>query len=217
MRIAAALALLLATASVLSVAEGAAPPPKKASVQEINDQFAAKILKSIAGHENEPAEKVFMDIRIERLKNVPAAQFINIMNHGYAKALGVTCTHCHVETDFSASPAAIECLSCDGGGGGGGYYPPPPPPPAPPAPGLYLTKAHFVQDFEGWLKGAPEFEAHILGQMPVRCDEPAWSLWGISLAGWNLLASVVMGGSCLAAFSRLRRPSPRGGMRQRIA
>jgi len=69
-----------------------------------------------------------------------------------------------VETDFSASPAAIECLSCDGGGGGGGYYPPPPPPPAPPAPGLYLTKAHFVQDFEGWLKGAPEFEAHILGQ-----------------------------------------------------
>jgi len=66
-----------------------------------------------------------------------------------------------VETDFSASPAAIECLSCDGGGGGGGYYPPPP---APPAPGLYLTKAHFVQDFEGWLKGAPEFEAHILGQ-----------------------------------------------------
>jgi len=60
-------------------------------------------------------------------------------------------------------------------------------------------------------------KAHILGQMPVRCDEPAWSLWGISLAGWNLLASLVMGGSCLAAFSRLRRPSPQGGMRQGIA
>src|SRR5439155_8927765 len=29
-------------------------------------------------------------------------------------------------------------------------------------------------------------KARILGQMPVRCDEPAWSLWGISLAGWNL-------------------------------
>jgi hypothetical protein len=27
-----------------------------------------------------------------------------------------------------------------------------------------MTKAHFVDDFEGWLKGAPEFEAHILGQ-----------------------------------------------------
>jgi disulfide bond formation protein DsbB len=60
-------------------------------------------------------------------------------------------------------------------------------------------------------------KARILGQMPVRCDEPAWSLWGISLAGWNLLASLVMGGGCLAAFSRLRRPSPQGGMRQGIA
>lgn len=63
-----------------------------------------------------------------------------------------------VETDFSAPPAGIEiCLICDGGG----YYPPPPPPPTP---GLYMTKAHFVDDFEGWLKGAPEFEVHILGQ-----------------------------------------------------
>ena len=94
MKTIAALALLLLVA--------AAEPPKKASVQEINDQLAAKVLKSIAGHENEPAEKVFMDIRIESLKNVPAARFINIMNKGYAKALGVTCTHCHVESDFSS-------------------------------------------------------------------------------------------------------------------
>jgi len=60
-------------------------------------------------------------------------------------------------------------------------------------------------------------KARILGQMPVRCDEPAWSLWGISLAGWNLLASLVMGGVCLAAFSRLRRPYLRGGIRKGIA
>jgi disulfide bond formation protein DsbB len=60
-------------------------------------------------------------------------------------------------------------------------------------------------------------KARILGQMPVRCDEPAWSLWGISLAGWNLLASLLMGGGCLAAFSQLRRSRRRGGMRQGIA
>jgi hypothetical protein len=68
-----------------------------------------------------------------------------------------------LETDFSVRPARIlECLvDCDGGGGGpiGGVVPPPPP-----APGLYMTKSHFVQDFEGWLKGSPEFEVHILGQ-----------------------------------------------------
>ncbi|HYT63788.1 MAG TPA: hypothetical protein VEL50_07795 [Gemmatimonadales bacterium] len=70
-----------------------------------------------------------------------------------------------VETDFSvppqpARPAREQCLiDCgEGGGSGGGGSPPPPPP------GLYMTKSHFVQDFEGWLKGSPEFEVHILGQ-----------------------------------------------------
>ena len=59
--------------------------------------------------------------------------------------------------------------------------------------------------------------ARILGQMPVRCDEPAWSLWGISLAGWNLLASVMMAGGCLAGFVQLRRPKRRAGMRREMA
>ncbi len=67
-----------------------------------------------------------------------------------------------VETDFSVRPArVVECITeCDGGGGIIGDVNPPPPPP----PGLYMTKSHFVQDFEGWLKGSPEFEVHILGQ-----------------------------------------------------
>ena len=65
-----------------------------------------------------------------------------------------------VETDFSRPPARLACiLDCDGGGTSGGGTPPPPPPP-----GLYMTQSHFVQDFEGWLKGSPEFEVHILGQ-----------------------------------------------------
>jgi hypothetical protein len=65
-----------------------------------------------------------------------------------------------VETDFSSGPTTV----------GADFlfpwppFPPPPPPPPPAVPGLYLTQAHFVDDFEGWLKGAPEFEVHILGQ-----------------------------------------------------
>ncbi|NOT07663.1 MAG: hypothetical protein HOP28_05570, partial [Gemmatimonadales bacterium] len=31
-------------------------------------------------------------------------------------------------------------------------------------PGLHMTYAAFVSTFEGWLKGGPEFEVHILGQ-----------------------------------------------------
>jgi disulfide bond formation protein DsbB len=60
-------------------------------------------------------------------------------------------------------------------------------------------------------------KAQILRQQPVRCDEPAWALWGVSLAGWNLLASVVMFGFCLTAFLHARSPVPRAGIRRGTA
>jgi hypothetical protein len=62
------------------------------------------------------------------------------------------------ETDFShplGRPSEATCTTACGGGGGGTVSPPS---------GLYMTYSHFVQDFEGWLKGDPEFEIHILGQ-----------------------------------------------------
>src|SRR5712664_887192 len=65
-----------------------------------------------------------------------------------------------VETDFSRPPAKVIACLLDCGAPIGGVVPPPPPA----MPGLYMTKSHFVQDFEGWLKGSPEFEVHILGQ-----------------------------------------------------
>ena len=73
---------------------------KGQSVQEINDGFVQKISKQIAGHEQEPAGKVFKNIHI--MTNTPAARFLLIMNVGYSRGLGVTCTHCHVEQDFSS-------------------------------------------------------------------------------------------------------------------
>src|SRR5947209_10154159 len=68
-----------------------------------------------------------------------------------------------VETDFTPVPSMQLCMEGCGTGGGGSPPPPPPAPPPPPS-GLYMTQAHFVDDFEGWLKGAPEFEVHVLGQ-----------------------------------------------------
>lgn len=63
-----------------------------------------------------------------------------------------------VETDFTTPPTRAECLTdCGGGGGGGGGGSPSPA-------GLYMTRAHFDDDYEGWLRGNPEFEVHILGQ-----------------------------------------------------
>src|SRR5262245_27436347 len=70
------------------------------TVQEKNDATEQQVLKSIAGRETAPAEQVFKNI--QRFKGLPARQVLTIMNIGYAKALGVTCSHCHVENDFAS-------------------------------------------------------------------------------------------------------------------
>jgi Photosynthetic reaction centre cytochrome C subunit len=72
------------------------------SRQEINDRFVARLTAGIAGREQEPAGRVFKNIRFELFKKIPAADLLDIMNGGYSKALGVDCTHCHVDTDFAS-------------------------------------------------------------------------------------------------------------------
>jgi hypothetical protein len=78
----------------------AAATPQEPTVQEINDRFVKQWLERIAGKQNDPAEQVFKNI--QWLKGVPAGRFLSIMNGGYSRALGVTCTHCHVEQDFAS-------------------------------------------------------------------------------------------------------------------
>jgi hypothetical protein len=58
------------------------------------DSAQAMILRQIAGHENEPAEQVFKNIKI--FQGVPAGRLVNIMNHGFGNSLGVSCGFCHV-------------------------------------------------------------------------------------------------------------------------
>jgi disulfide bond formation protein DsbB len=50
-----------------------------------------------------------------------------------------------------------------------------------------------------------QMKAQILGTAPVLCDKVQWSLWGVSLAGWNLLASLLMTALCSLAFALARR------------
>jgi disulfide bond formation protein DsbB len=54
-----------------------------------------------------------------------------------------------------------------------------------------------------------DFRKQLMAQQPVRCDEPQWALFGVSLAGWNLLASLVLVVYCLVA---LRAPARRRRM-----
>jgi hypothetical protein len=57
-----------------------------------------------------------------------------------------------VEADFDRIPSGAQLLGSPSGGG------------STPPPGLYMTNSHLVETFEGWLKGAPEIEVHMLGQ-----------------------------------------------------
>ena len=75
-------------------------PSTQSPNQEINDRFVKQISDRIAGHEKEPAEQVFKNV--QWLKGIPAGRLLLIMNLGYSRALGVNCTHCHVEQDFAS-------------------------------------------------------------------------------------------------------------------
>lgn len=57
-----------------------------------------------------------------------------------------------------------------------------------------------------------ELRAQLLGQKVVRCDEVAWSLAGISMAGYNMLIALGLGALAAAATLRLvRTDRPEGG------
>jgi len=92
--------------AVSSAPAGTTPTGAASTVPDTNAAanraFVAAVLKKIAGRETQPAESVFTNLKIPWLANTQAQTFLSIMNIGYARALGVRCTYCHVETDFAS-------------------------------------------------------------------------------------------------------------------
>ena len=79
----------------------AAPASKKLTPEEIvaeRERYTQEVLAAIKGREKEPAEAVFKNI--QRFKGVPAGRLPAIMNQGFARSLGVSCTHCHVPGEW---------------------------------------------------------------------------------------------------------------------
>src|SRR5205085_10174579 len=64
------------------------------------EESVKAILQSIAGKESRPAGEVFKNVKL--MKDIPAAQFLRIMDHSFTRALGVGCDHCHVEERWEA-------------------------------------------------------------------------------------------------------------------
>jgi hypothetical protein len=113
------LTLLLVSAGAIAAA-GRQPEPAKTEIARLDPaapaaahaatpakpkfdeaKALADLRKEIAGKENEPAGKVFMDIDV--MQNVTAGQLLAIMEKGYARSLGVTCTHCHIPGQWESN------------------------------------------------------------------------------------------------------------------
>jgi disulfide bond formation protein DsbB len=60
----------------------------------------------------------------------------------------------------------------------------------------------------GQAKTVEELKAQLFATPVTRCDAVAWSLFGISMAGWNLIVSAA-GGVLLAWQVIIRKPSAR--------
>ena len=72
--------------------------------QAIEDSLAAdrkkwmdQVFESIKGKEKWPADSVFKNLKITKGKNsLSAEHLLWMMNYGWSKELGITCSYCHV-------------------------------------------------------------------------------------------------------------------------
>src|SRR4029453_19517566 len=87
-------------ATPASQSPSASPP--KGSVTLERERYVAEVRQQIAGKETLPAPQVFKNIKM--LTDVPAGRLLAIMNIGYGKSLGVSCTHCPVPGEWTRTP-----------------------------------------------------------------------------------------------------------------
>jgi len=85
-------------------AEEPPPPTPAAAAAFSQEETLARLRGLIAGREEEPAEEVFDSIEV--LEGVPAGRLLRIMELGYSRSLGVTCTHCHDPKNFASDEKA---------------------------------------------------------------------------------------------------------------
>ena len=81
-------------------------PAPQASASFDQAKALADLRARIAGQEGKPAAEVFKNIQI--LKTVPAGRLLSVMEMGYARSLGVDCTHCHLPGEWEKDDKATK-------------------------------------------------------------------------------------------------------------
>jgi hypothetical protein len=82
------------TAARLAQAQAVQEAAAQTEVPFNQAQTLAALRMQLAGKEKLPAEQVFKNI--QTFKGLPAENLLRVMEFGYSRSLGVTCTHCHV-------------------------------------------------------------------------------------------------------------------------
>jgi hypothetical protein len=89
----------------------AAPAQPAPPAADRNEGYASEQREKIKGREDQPARDVFKNVKV--MGDVPAGRLLRIMQMGFARGLGVSCTHCH-ETGNFASDAKEEKIAARG-------------------------------------------------------------------------------------------------------
>jgi hypothetical protein len=95
----AALLLLLALAQSPGPASPPAsappsPPPPASSITPEDRSHLEALRAALKGREDRPAREVFKNVKL--LGDVPAGRLLRVMEWGYARSLGQSCSFCHV-------------------------------------------------------------------------------------------------------------------------
>jgi hypothetical protein len=70
-------------------------PPHPMRLDTLRKAEVAAVLASIKGRENEPAGKVFKNVQL--FKDMPAQEFVTMMDEQYGRGLSLLCTGCHTD------------------------------------------------------------------------------------------------------------------------
>lgn len=106
-RVAGVLAAVLLTPGQLRTEPRQAPAQAAQEAAPFDQAAAIAALQAqIAGKEELPATEVFKNIT--RYKGVSAGRLLRIMDHGFSRGLGVTCTHCHIAGEWDRDDKAAK-------------------------------------------------------------------------------------------------------------
>ncbi len=74
-------------------------PPNWERQDSVRKALMAEVLASVPGRENEPAGKVFKNVKLN--KDMPVKQFLTMMDEQYGRSVGASCTGCHVNQNVN--------------------------------------------------------------------------------------------------------------------